>query len=85
VLPTLASQVSAVVVDPPRIGCRPGALEALLAMVPPRLIYVSCDATSLARDLRVLVDGGFVLRSVQPVDMFPQTYHVETVSLLTHA
>lgn len=83
VLPTIAGEVSAAVVDPPRIGCRPGALEALLAMAPPRLIYVSCDASSLARDLRVLADGGFALHSVQPVDMFPQTYHVETVALLT--
>jgi 23S rRNA (uracil1939-C5)-methyltransferase len=46
-------------------------------------IILSCDASTLARDLRVLTDGGFTLRSVQPIDMFPQTYHVETVSLLT--
>ena len=71
------------IVDPPRIGCRPGALKALLQLAPRRLVYVSCDASTLARDLRILADGGFTLRSVQPVDMFPQTYHVETVSLLT--
>jgi 23S rRNA (uracil1939-C5)-methyltransferase len=70
-------------VDPPRIGCRSGALKALLQLAPRRLVYVSCDASTLARDLRVLTDGGFTLRSVQPIDMFPQTYHVETVSLLT--
>lgn len=83
VLPAILEPVSAAIVDPPRIGCRIEALEALLRLAPRRLIYVSCEASTLARDLRVLAEGGFTLRSVQPVDMFPQTYHVETVSLLT--
>jgi 23S rRNA (uracil1939-C5)-methyltransferase len=83
VLAGLAEPATAAIVDPPRIGCRPGALKALLQLAPRRLVYVSCDASTLARDLRVLADGGFTLRSVQPIDMFPQTYHAETVSLLT--
>ncbi len=84
VLPALAEPAELVVVDPPRAGCRPDALAALLRLAPRKLVYVSCDAFTLARDLRVLLDGGFTLHSVQPVDMFPQTAHVETVSLLSH-
>ncbi len=84
VLPTLDEQADIVVVDPPRVGCRPEAVQALIRLAPRALAYVSCDASSLARDLRALVDGGFTLQSVQPVDMFPQTAHVETVSLLTY-
>jgi 23S rRNA (uracil1939-C5)-methyltransferase len=83
VLAGLHEQVDAAIVDPPRSGCRPEALSALVRLAPRKLAYVSCDPASLARDLRVLVDGGFTLRSAQPLDMFPQTYHVETVALLT--
>jgi 23S rRNA (uracil1939-C5)-methyltransferase len=82
VLAGLVEPASAAIVDPPRSGCRPGALQALVQLAPRRLVYVSCDASTLARDLRVLTDGGFILQSVQPIDMFPQTYHVETVTLL---
>jgi 23S rRNA (uracil1939-C5)-methyltransferase len=60
-------------------------LHALIEAAVPRLAYVSCEPATLARDLRVLTDGGYRVRSVQPVDLFPQTYHIECVALLEHA
>ena len=72
------------VLDPPRAGCRPQALEALAKMRVPRLVYVSCSPPTLARDLRLLSDLGYRTESVQPLDMFPQTYHVECLATLSH-
>ncbi len=82
VLPTVDDVLDAVVLDPPRGGCSAQALETLVKHRPRRIAYVSCDPATLARDLRVLVDAGYALRWVQPVDMFPQSYHLECVSLL---
>ena len=73
-----------VVVDPPRKGCGEELLATLLAMSPDRIVYVSCDSATLARDLRILCDGGYELKRVQPCDMFPQTVAVETVCLLSN-
>ncbi|HZG86228.1 23S rRNA (uracil(1939)-C(5))-methyltransferase RlmD [Paenibacillus sp.] len=71
-----------IVVDPPRKGCDPALLDTLVAMAPERIVYVSCNPATLARDLAVLEAGGFRTVQVQPVDMFPHTGHVECVALL---
>ena len=70
--------------DPPRQGAKP-ALALLLQRRPQRLVYVSCDPQTLARDLRQLVDGGYVLEQVEGYDMFPMTFHVEAVARLCWA
>ncbi|ENY73953.1 RNA methyltransferase [Aeromonas diversa CDC 2478-85] len=85
-MPELHAQgVSAdvVVMDPPRKGCDKAVLQTLVAMAPRRLVYVSCNPQTLARDLAWLVKQGFVLDEVQPVDMFPHSMHVEAVARLS--
>ncbi|MCC3382266.1 23S rRNA (uracil(1939)-C(5))-methyltransferase RlmD [Paenibacillus farraposensis] len=71
-----------IVVDPPRKGCDPRLLDTILEMQPERVVYVSCNPSTLARDLRILEDGGYRTVEVQPVDMFPHTVHVECVALM---
>lgn len=68
------------VVDPPRKGCDEALLQTIIEMQPKKVIYVSCNPATLARDLRILEDGGYKTLEVQPVDMFPQTTHVECVA-----
>jgi 23S rRNA (uracil1939-C5)-methyltransferase len=75
-------QAEVIVVDPPRKGCDDALLETIIAMKPKRVVYVSCNPATLARDLRILEDGGFKTREIQPVDMFPQTMHCEAVAVL---
>ncbi|WP_066391039.1 23S rRNA (uracil(1939)-C(5))-methyltransferase RlmD [Neobacillus mesonae] len=70
------------VVDPPRKGCDEALLQTIIDMKPKKVVYVSCNPATLARDLRILEDGGYKTLEVQPVDMFPHTTHVECCSLL---
>ncbi|CQR75123.1 23S rRNA (uracil-C(5))-methyltransferase RlmCD [Sporomusa ovata DSM 2662] len=71
-----------IVVDPPRAGCEQKVLETFVSMEPKRIVYVSCNPASLARDLAVLNDLGYKAQEIQPVDMFAQTSHIESVVLL---
>jgi 23S rRNA (uracil1939-C5)-methyltransferase len=76
-------RVDLALVDPPRAGCHPKALQALQTIGPRCICYVSCDPSTLARDIATLCGSGrYRLVAAQPVDMFPQTYHIETVALL---
>ena len=75
-------KVDAMIVDPPRKGCSRDTLEAINKISPKRLVYVSCDPATLARDVKILTDMGFKVEKIQPVDMFPQTVHIETIVLL---
>ena len=76
-------RVDIALVDPPRAGCHPKALQALQTLAPRNICYVSCDPSTLARDIATLcANGRYRLVSAQPVDMFPQTYHIECIALL---
>ena len=72
-----------IVVDPPRKGCDETLLNTMITMAPKRIVYVSCDPATLARDLKILCENGYELKKVQVVDQFPHTAHVETVVLLS--
>ena len=72
-----------IVVDPPRKGCDEKLLDTIVTMSPQRVVYVSCDSATLARDLKVLSERGYKIVKVQPVDQFANTVHVETVVLLS--
>ncbi|MGM0368960.1 MAG: 23S rRNA (uracil(1939)-C(5))-methyltransferase RlmD [Bacillota bacterium] len=81
VIPDLENEFEAdvVIVDPPRKGCHQSVLESFVELGPEKIIYVSCKPTSLARDLKFLTGECYSVEDVQPVDMFPQTYHIENV------
>ena len=72
-----------IVIDPPRKGCEQTVLETMIRMEPERIVYVSCDSATLARDLKYLCENGYELKRVCPVDMFGNSVHVETVVLLS--
>ena len=84
VLPTLAEQIDGLVIDPPRAGCQKVVLDALVQHPVARVVYVSCEPATLARDLHILchLQSAYHLHSVQPLDMFPQTAHIESVAIL---
>src|SRR4029077_15179537 len=73
---------TAAVLDPPRAGCEPAALAEILRLGPQRVVYIPCEPSTHARDLIALVRGGYRIRRAAIVDMFPQTYHIESVALL---
>lgn len=75
-------QVDVLILDPPRTGCDPALLSRVIDLKPFRIIYISCNPATQARDVRLLLDRGFTLRSLRPFDMFPQTAHIEVVALL---
>ena len=82
VLDELDEAPDAVILDPPRVGCDRKTLDALGRRPPGRVAYVSCEPSTLARDLQLLVEAGFRVGRVEPIDMFPQTHHVECVAML---
>lgn len=77
-------QADVIVVDPPRKGCEESLLDTIVQMEPERVVYVSCDSATLARDLKYLCERGYGIVKVQPVDQFPMTVHCEAVALLKH-
>ena len=81
--PGETAHADVIVVDPPRKGCEESVLETMVNMGPERIVYVSCDSATLARDLKYLCGKGYELEKVRAVDMFPMTGHVETVVLLS--
>ncbi|MCX7753792.1 MAG: class I SAM-dependent RNA methyltransferase [Anaerolineales bacterium] len=83
VLPALRLTPDVVLLDPPRAGLEKNALDALMALRPQTIVYVSCDPSTLARDLKRMLERGYILHQVTPFDLFPQTYHIESISLLT--
>jgi 23S rRNA (uracil1939-C5)-methyltransferase len=82
VLPSLDLNPQVVLLDPPRAGLEIQVVEALLAKAPQQIAYISCDPATLGRDLARLIAGGYRLLEVTPFDLFPQTYHIESISLL---
>ena len=82
VIPRISDYAEVVIVDPPRAGCDKKVLETFAAMKPEKIIYVSCNPATLARDLKILDELGYKTRKIQPVDMFPFTSHVESVAQL---
>ena len=85
-LPKLAQEgikADVIVLDPPRAGCDQRVINAIAAVKPKKVVYVSCNPASLARDAELLCKKGYKINKVQPVDLFPQTHHVECVALMS--
>lgn len=83
ILPDLKQDFDLAILDPPRAGCHPELIRSIIEKDIPQIIYVSCDPATLARDIRILSEAGYKIESVQPIDMFPWTAHVECVTLMS--
>lgn len=83
IVPSLGEHFDVVVLDPPRSGCKRELLEAVIKNEPQRIVYASCNPATLARDLAIMAKSGYHISIVQPIDMFPQTSHVECVALMS--
>lgn len=84
-LPAIDRHADVILVDPPRAGLGSDVVDGILQQAPRRLVYVSCDPATLARDARGLASGGYELLECTPIDLFPQTYHIETISVWQRA
>jgi 23S rRNA (uracil1939-C5)-methyltransferase len=78
----LGDKIDLIVLDPPRIGCEKTVLKTMVALQPQKIIYISCNPATQARDVKYLNEYGYDLQSLLPVDMFPQTEHIEVVGFL---
>ncbi len=83
IVPQLSIHPDVILVDPPRAGVDPKTMNAILELKAAKIIYVSCDIATLTRDLKILLEQGYTLEELTPIDMFPQTFHVETVVLMS--
>jgi 23S rRNA (uracil1939-C5)-methyltransferase len=84
IVPYLEIQPDVILLDPPRSGLDSTTLDHIINLKSPLIVYVSCDISTLARDLKKLLENGYIISEMVPIDMFPQTYHVETVVLLEY-
>ena len=84
VIPHLEAKPDIVLVDPPRAGLDKAVVDGILKLNPSHIAYVSCDPSTLARDTARLINGGYKLKEVTPFDLFPQTYHIESISIFEH-
>ena len=85
ILPHLDVKAEIIIADPPRSGIVRRGLEAILAMQPKQIVYVSCDPATLARDLKILTNNSYSISAIQPFDLFPQTFHIEIISILNRS
>jgi 23S rRNA (uracil1939-C5)-methyltransferase len=85
IVPALTDDFDVIILDPPRSGCKKELIQEVINKSPRSLIYVSCNPATLARDLALFEDSVYQVKEIQPIDMFPQTSHVETVVLITRA